>query len=291
MYVRFKRSPLTKEEMFRYIGVLLLLSINSMRSYRQAWNNKSSQILVRLLDLMSRNRFEAISAFFHVVTSDEELVNASDPLKKVRPLHNLIKTKALEHYQPLRELSVDERMVKSKARTHFRQYLPRKPIKWGFKYWVVADLTGYTLDFDLYCGRRRISPISENGLTHDVVMDLTESFQFQGYFVFFDYFYTSPTLLHSLKERGIGATGTLTTNRRGVPKSVVQLKNALNRSDVPRGTGYYIRDTDDVYVCWRDKKCVTVLSNVYPGHSDVSVSRRGRNHQSGEYETMDLPLG
>ena len=105
-------------------------------------------------------------------------MNASDPLKKVRPLHNLIKTKALEHYQPLRELSVDERMVKLKARTHFRQYLPKKPIKWGFKYWVVADPTGYTLDFDLYCGRRRISPISENGLTHDVVMDLTESFQF-----------------------------------------------------------------------------------------------------------------
>ena len=105
-----------------------------MRSYRQAWNNKSLQILVRLLDLMSRNRFEAISAFFHVVTSDEELVNASDPLKKVRPLHNLIKTKALEHYQPLRELSIDERMVKSKARTKFRQYLPKKPIKWGFKY-------------------------------------------------------------------------------------------------------------------------------------------------------------
>ena len=226
---------LTKEEMFQYIGVLLLLSINSMRSYRQAWNNKSSQILVRLLDLMSRNWFEAISAFFHVVTSDEELVNASDPLKKVRPLHNLIKTKALEHYQPLRELSVDERMVKSKARTHFQQYLPKKPIKWGFKYgwckeadqvgvqvWVAADPIGYTLEFDLYCGCRRISPISENGLTHDIVMDLTESFQFQGYFVFFDNFYTSPTLLHSLKERGLGATGTLTTNRRGVPEMRLQ---------------------------------------------------------------------
>ena len=48
--------------------------------------------------------------------------------------------------------------------------------------------------------------------------------------------------------------------------------------------------TQMMFVCWRDKKCVTVLSNVYPGHSDVSVSRRGRNHQSGEYETMDLPL-
>ena len=119
-------------------------------------------------------------------------------------------------------------MVKLKARTHFRQYLPKKPIKWGFKYWVVADPTGYTLDFDLYCGRRRISPISENGLTHDVVMDHTESFQFQGYFVFFDNFYTSPTLLlHSLKERGIGTTGTLTTNRRGCPRTCCSAKECI----------------------------------------------------------------
>ena len=41
VYRRFKLSPLTKEEMMRYIGVLLLLSINSTRSYRQAWEFKS----------------------------------------------------------------------------------------------------------------------------------------------------------------------------------------------------------------------------------------------------------
>ena len=93
-------------------------------------------MLVRLLDLMSRNRFETISAFFHVVTTDEEAQLAGDPLKKIRPLHNEIKMKCLEFfYQLLRELSIDERMVQSKARTHFRQYIRNKPTKWGFKYW------------------------------------------------------------------------------------------------------------------------------------------------------------
>ena len=43
-YRRFKSTPLTKEEMWRYLGVLLLLSISSIRSYRQAWNPKSSQV-------------------------------------------------------------------------------------------------------------------------------------------------------------------------------------------------------------------------------------------------------
>ena len=41
---RFKLSPLTNEEMMAYIGVLLLLSISSVRSYRQAWDVKSSQV-------------------------------------------------------------------------------------------------------------------------------------------------------------------------------------------------------------------------------------------------------
>ena len=44
MYMRFKSLPLTSEEVWRYLGVLLLLSINSIRSYRQAWNTKSSQV-------------------------------------------------------------------------------------------------------------------------------------------------------------------------------------------------------------------------------------------------------
>ena len=46
MYTRFKRTPLTKEELIRYIGVLLLLSVNSVRNFRKAWERKSSQVRI-----------------------------------------------------------------------------------------------------------------------------------------------------------------------------------------------------------------------------------------------------
>ena len=237
---------------------------------------------------MTRNRFEAINTFFHVATPDEELSDPSDPLKKVRYFNDAVKRKCLELYQPLEQLSVDERMVKSKARSHFRQYIRNKPTKWGFKYWVLADITGFTCDFNLYCGQRRGSPISDNGLAFDVVTELLGSFQFQGYSVFFDNLYTSPALIHTLKDQGISATGTLRVNRRGVPESVAQLKTVLSRSDVPRGTGYYIRDGEDVYVCWRDNSVVCVMSNCYPGHSQGTVRRTGRN-QDGGFEPVDVP--
>lgn len=44
MYRRFKRKQLTKEEMMCFIGVLLLLSINNIRNYEQAWNPRSTQV-------------------------------------------------------------------------------------------------------------------------------------------------------------------------------------------------------------------------------------------------------
>lgn len=44
MYQRFRKHPLTKAEMLRYIGEHLLLSINSIRSYRKAWDQMSSQV-------------------------------------------------------------------------------------------------------------------------------------------------------------------------------------------------------------------------------------------------------
>jgi hypothetical protein len=180
-------------------------------------------------------------------------------------------------------------MVRSKGRSQFRLYFPKKPTKWGFKYWVIADVTGYTTDFELYKGTYPRQEVSDNGLAYDVVMSLTKPFTFQGYYVFFDNFYTSPNLMKSLKELGIGATGTLRSDRGGILDQVRMLKKILQHSSVPRGTGYYIRREDDVFVCWRDKQCVLVLSNVYPGNSDGMVKRCGRNRQ-GVYETVEIPL-
>ena len=170
----------------------------------------------------------------------EEATLAEDPLKKVRPLYDNIKDKCLLYYQPLQELSVDERMVKSKARSKFKQYIRNKPTKWGFKFWVLADPTGYTCDFELYLGKRSTIRPSGFGLGCDTVMELTKAFQHQGYRVFFDNFYTSPALLSALKAMKIFATGTLRSTRSGVPDDVKRLITVMKGKQVPRGTGYIL---------------------------------------------------
>ena len=290
MYKRFRRHRLTPEEMMRYLGCLLLLSINSVRNYRLAWSKKSSQHLSHLHRLLTRDRFEAIGAFLHIVTKEEEASLSSHKLKKILPLHDIIKKKCLELYQPLQQLSVDERMVKSKARTQFRQYIRNKPTKWGYKYWVLADPTGYTVDFDIYCGTDQQS--SGKGLGYDVVTTLTLPFQFQGYQVFCDNFYSSPALFCDLLEKGITATGTARTNRVGIPQEVQCLKEALDKNHVQRGTGFYFRPKDSrtAYVVWKDSKCVTVMTTAYPGHSISTVKRRVKNTSTGLSQTQDVPI-
>ena len=119
-------------------------------------------------DLMSCSRFDAIAAFFHVVTP-QECENVQHPLKKILPLHK-------NENNVLQVISTSTASISGwtdgeKARTKFRQHMKDKPCKWGFKYWVISDPTVYTCDFNLHCGSAQ-SKRSENGLAYDVVMSL-----------------------------------------------------------------------------------------------------------------------
>ena len=171
-------------------------------------------------------------------------------------------------------------MVKSKARCHLIQYMKNKPCKWGFKYWVIADTSGYTLDFDLYTGKMVQEKKQEKGLAYDVVMELCQPFKFQGYSLFVDNFYTGVALFEGLAKMGIAATGTLRIDRKGVPDGVKQLQKVLSACNVPRGDGYYIREGSLVYVCWRDKRTVTAMSATLPGHGEEYIERRVKSNSN-----------
>ena len=271
-YNKFSKCPMTTEELFRFIGALILLGIHGVQNHRFAWSITKAQYMIRLNELLSCERFEHIGTFLHLITPEEEESLSGCILKKILPIHNYIKAKCSDLYQPCRSLSIDERMVKSKARTQFRQYIRNKPTKWGFKYWVLADVTGYTVDFDLYIGKG--GTVSSNGLAYDVVMKLLQPYWFQGYEVFFDNFYTNPILLKDLVSYEIVATGTLNVTRKEVPREVSAMKQYVEKCT--RGVGYYYRQPNSniTYCCWHDTKTVTLASTAYPGHTENTVSRR-----------------
>ena len=64
-------------------------------------------------------------------------------------------------------------MVKFKGRESKKQYVKKKPIRWGFKIWYrCASETGYLYQFDLYLGKKEST---EEILGPAVVLKMAES--------------------------------------------------------------------------------------------------------------------
>ena len=74
-------------------------------------------------------------------------------------------------------VTIDETMVRYKRMYCLaRQYMPKKPVKWGVKVWCTADSKSkFIYDFDIYCGttqatlESRASIMDEQNLIHWVV--------------------------------------------------------------------------------------------------------------------------
>ncbi|XP_058810917.1 piggyBac transposable element-derived protein 4-like [Phymastichus coffea] len=72
-----------------------------------------------------------------------------DKLYKIRPFIYRISETYTQYYDPTREQSIDESMVKFKGRNTMKQYMPQKPIKREYKIWVRSDMNGYVCEFQI----------------------------------------------------------------------------------------------------------------------------------------------
>ena len=147
-------------------------------------------------------------------------------------------------------------MIAFKGKKHMIQYMPNKLNKWGLKAWCLAESkTGYAWNWQLYSGKA--NGVQENGLAYRVVMDLTEPLFNQGYHLYVDNFYTSPTLFRDLAVHGIGACGTLRKNRLTVPDNI---RNATMKAGDPIITA---EEGHMKLIGWFDKRPVFMVSTIH----------------------------
>ena len=156
------------------------------------------------------------------------------------------------------------------GRSSFKQYLPMKPTKRGFKVWVRADaVNGYISEFEVYTGKGSGIACEELGLGENVVMSLTKHLQHKGYHIYCDNFFSSPILFDRLESVGLRACGTARPDRKEFPQSLLLLSKSLKRGEYKA----YQRGNLVAYV-WKDKKHVKMLSNIHKADQTSKVNRK-----------------
>ncbi|KAK9977037.1 hypothetical protein ABG768_018858 [Culter alburnus] len=148
---------LDQKELEQFIGTVLYMSVIRLPRSRSYWS-KACRV-EQVADVMPRDRWEEIKHFIHL--NDNTAPNNSDRLFKIRPLIDslLPKFQALPQDQML---SIDEQMVPFKGRSVLKQYIPKKPYKWGYKIFVLCDTKGLVHSFDVYAGKSDPPPGSQD---------------------------------------------------------------------------------------------------------------------------------
>lgn len=175
------------------------------------WAQEDDVYNAAVANCMSRNRFDHIMKYLHL--PDNTNIPVNDKIAKVRPLYDHLNQRFLKYFPMTREVSIDESMVPYFGKHSMKQCIRGKPIRFGYKQWVMATPLGYALCLSPYQGAS--AGYDRNlGLGHSVVLDLTKKLPDDlPFHIFFDNFFTRIPLLEDLASRGLRATGTIRSNR------------------------------------------------------------------------------
>jgi hypothetical protein len=163
--------------------------------------------------------------------------------------------------------------------------MPKKPIKWGLKIWVMADATSHIIsDFEVYCGKTTatlwegMSQRAEHKLAHQVVTDLTTGLDNKGHVITMDNFFTSVGLFRDLERPGIYGTGTMRSNCIGLHPDMRKIKEFRRRGQ--GDLNWFMHSSRKMCsVLWKDKMPILLLSThappITPGNPrDCTIPRR-----------------
>ncbi|XP_066596501.1 piggyBac transposable element-derived protein 4-like [Prorops nasuta] len=124
------------EELEVYFALIILMSMVQKLTLQSYCSTDKSVETPYFKTVMSRNRFMAISRKLNFV--DNELLQPDDPLRKIRPIMDMINKRFKEVFTPNRDISLDESLMKYRSRISYIQYNKTKRARFGIKYYKLC---------------------------------------------------------------------------------------------------------------------------------------------------------
>ena len=283
-------KDLTIAELFAYIGVNVILSVNPFRQLKHVFSSDPYLGNSGIRNVFTLKRFTKIGHYFCVSDKSVEPPRESalyDKLYKIRPVVSKLNELFPKYYNYSEHQVIDESSVKMKSRDQVKMFLKNKPCKFGWKVWSRCDSESpqkpYLLQFEPYLGRK-LTKVSEHGLYFDVVNRLTRSLRGSNVKLYTDNAYSSCKLAIFLMGHSIWFSGTARQNSLGLhPYVKAPPKKA------PRGSFKIFQDKDKrnlTICCWRDCKWVRFCST----EADPRITCAALRRINGRYERIHQPL-
>ena len=155
--------------------------------------------------------------------SQRKTQRVKDKFSMVRSLWEKFIENSIACYRPDKFLTVDEQLVPSKNRCSFLQFMPKKPDKFGIKFWLLVDVESkYICNGYPYLGKESDKPANELQGEY-IVKKLIEPYKSKGHCVTTDNFFSSLKLARSLLKVKTTFIGTMKKNKRELPPRSLSL--------------------------------------------------------------------
>jgi Transposase IS4 len=134
--------PVNSTDIWRFVGCLLHMGYHKLSNHEDYWSESGY-----LRKFISLKRYDQIHRYFTLRNG------VTDPKQKdetfawrVEPVATIVKQNCKALWSPSSHLAIDEAMIAYRGRTVDKVKLLNKPIKEGYKVWVLGD-AGYVYDW------------------------------------------------------------------------------------------------------------------------------------------------
>ena len=225
---RYKCNPTNVNEFKALFGLLFLLSSGRIGkgNIEYLWNNKTGRAWQITNAIMGFYRYSFLLHCIHFDDYEKRTESLKlDRFALVREIFEAIRLRFQQHYEPDKELCIDEQLLAYRGRVLFKQYIPSKPAKYGFKVWALVDVKSrYTLNLEPYVGKQ--PEVDTNGAPNvfnvnvapfHLVQRLSKKYLKCGRNITGDNWFTSVPLLRELRKKKTFYVGTIRKNKREIP--------------------------------------------------------------------------
>ena len=221
---------ISSDDILLFIGIRIYMGIIKFPTIDSYWN--TLPIYTNFLpNIISKNRYKLLASALHIPdddnenNNDEEDNSQNDPRHKIIWLLDNMKVLFQKYYILSDKITVDETMIPSKSRQIMKQYMPMKPIKWGFKLHCLTDApNNYLYDYIFNPGKNYNKLIIFNedySYTESIILKLVEKLNDKSRHLYHDDWYASISLSKKLFDLGILETTVYKHNSKNLPLEII----------------------------------------------------------------------